>query len=419
MGEMLTRGQIESTSHLTSREAAKALGVGKTTVNKYRAYYQVTPDSGNWETVPTTAGATFERKLDGSVTASTRPSTAPQTPEDGAQLLRDKGIDPDAYTVTYGFSEWEAQTKSGIVTMYATKISAKPKPASELLKLDTDELISAIDKYDFTPVIKDTRPESFVITPSDMQIGKTSYNGGTPETIERVLASFGKAVEFVKDFRPAEIVIAELGDPLENFYSTSSQRETNDLDLTGQIRVARRLLLDGIKQLSPHSPVIRYATVPSNHGSVRVGFKAPAGDNHNDWGIEISNQLEDAVRENNSLNHVVFHRPVRLDESLILETSGTKIGMVHGHQARGADKIGEWWKGQDHGRQPTGEADILLVGHWHSFRVQHSGNARWYMVSPASDPGSDWFTNIKGEYSETGMLTFTTSEGRWDNLRIL
>ena len=35
----LSKEEIESTRHLTSRAAASALGVGKTSVNKYRAIY--------------------------------------------------------------------------------------------------------------------------------------------------------------------------------------------------------------------------------------------------------------------------------------------------------------------------------------------------------------------------------------------
>lgn len=418
--ETLTREQIQSVAGKPSREAARILGVkSKSTINEYRRHYNLPYQTDKAITDPITEGYSFKQGLDGNITASTRPTTAPQTLADAEQLLVDKSVDISRHNVTYGYVEKELA--SGKKTHQYT-IRAVPKRGEELVKekLNTDELIRAIDGFDFTPLIKTTdNPASFVITPSDMQIGKTSYNGGTPETQERVLNSFAKAVEFVKEFKPREIVIAELGDPLENFYNTSSQRETNDLDLTGQIRVARRLLLDGIKQLAPYASAVRYATVPSNHGTVRVGFKAPAGDNHNDWGIEIAAQIEDAVRENSTLGHVSFHKPERLHESMLLETAGTKLGLVHGHQSRSADKLGEWWKGQDHGRQPVGEADILLSGHWHSFRVYHSGNARWIMVSPASDPGSDWFTNITGEHSETGMLSFTTQNGMWENLTIL
>jgi len=428
---LLRKADLNRVEGLSNREAAEVLGVGKTTVqearNRYREYDAIGPDW--WKVVEATeepdteervtlGGYSFEQKLDGTILATTKPTDEPQTLEDAYQLLVDKKVDTSGYDVSYGFVEKELA--SGKVThQYTMRAVPTKNKATSALQLNADDLLRAIDRYDFTPLVTRTpNPESLVITPSDMQIGKTSFNGGTPETIERVLNSFTKAAQFATEFRPREIVIAELGDPLENFFSTSSQRETNDLDITGQIRVARRLLLDGIKQLAPYAPVIRYATVPSNHGSVRVNFKMPAGDNHNDWGLEIAAQIEDAVRENDTLHHVVFHRPEHLYESMSLETSGTTLGMVHGHQARSADKIGEWWKGQDHGRQPVANADILLVGHWHSFRVQHSGNGRWIMVSPASDAGSDWFTNITGEWSKSGMLGFTTSNGQWNNLSI-
>jgi hypothetical protein len=333
-------------------------------------------------------------------------------------ILASHGLDAEQYNVSFGFSEWESG--DGVKKSY--RVKASPKAQKDAApKLDPNELREAIESFIFVPSgVSQTNGQAFVVAPSDMQIGKTSYNGGTPETIQRVMESFSKAEAFAKENNFAEIVIAELGDPLENFYSTSSQEQTNDLDLTGQIRTARRLLLEGIKMLAPYAPKLTYAAVPSNHGSVRKGFKAPAADNHNDWGLEISHQLEDAVSMNGSFSHVTFVRPEKLQESLNYRTSsGTNLGMVHGHQARGAEKLGEWWKGQTHGRQPVAGSDILLAGHWHSFRVQHSGAAKWVMVSPASDPGSDWFTNITGEYSETGMLSFTTYNGMWDNLRIL
>lgn len=408
---------LKRTMGLPSREAADILGVGKSTVADARRRYREGRYAPEKPSVPLSR-ASYAEAVDGTISVSTAPTDAPVTAE---SLLASHGIDAEQYNVSFGFSEWESG--DGVKKSYRVKASPKAKKDAAP-KLDPNELRKAIEGFSFVPrepvLGDDGQARTFVVTPSDMQIGKTSYNGGTPETIERVMESFSKAEVFAKENLFAEIVIAELGDPLENFYSTSSQEQTNDLDLTGQIRTARRLLLEGIKMLAPHAPRITYAAVPSNHGSVRKGFKAPAADNHNDWGLEISHQLEDAVRFNESFDHVTFVRPEHLQESLALRTvSGTTLGMVHGHQARGAEKLGEWWKGQTHGGQPVSTADILLAGHWHSFRVQHSGAAKWVMVSPASDPGSDWFTNITGEYSKTGMLSFTTYNGMWDNLRIL
>lgn len=405
---------LQRTMGLPTRDAALELGVSKSTVaDTRRAFREGRYTSGKPSEAP--SGGFYTQGVDGTIEVSTGVTEAPVTAE---SILASHGLDAEQYNVSFGFSEWESG--DGVKKSY--RVKASPKAQKDAApKLDPNELREAIEGFAFIPRgTIDEQPQTFVVTPSDMQIGKTSYNGGTPETIDRVMASFSRAEIFAKENSFAEIVIAELGDPLENFYSTSSQEQTNDLDLTGQIRTARRLLLEGIKMLAPYAPKLTYAAVPSNHGSVRKGFKAPAADNHNDWGLEISHQLEDAVRFNESFDHVSFVRPEKLQESLAYTTaSGTTLGMVHGHQARGAEKLGEWWKGQTHGRQPVASADILLAGHWHSFRVQHSGAAKWVMVSPASDPGSDWFTNITGEYSETGFLSFTTYNGMWDNLRIL
>lgn len=431
MAFALNKADLLRVEGMSNRDAAIFLGVGKTTVGdtrrRYKEYDAISPDW--WRVVEATegekvedkadaAGYSFEQKLDGSIAASTKPSEGPQTLEDAYQLLVDKKVDVSSYNIVYGYVEKELA--SGKVTHQYTMRATPKKGDVTAVQLDAAELDSLIDNYDYSPdlTVEETG-KTFVICPSDMQVGKVSYHGGTTETIARVLASVGKAIEFLKENPVDEIIIAELGDPLENFLNVSSQRETNDLDMTGQVRVTRRLLLKLVKMLAPYARSVKYVTVPSNHGSVRIGFKAPAGDSHNDWGLEIAAQLEDAVRENPSLDHVTFVTPDRLKESVALTTSGTKLGFVHGHQSKGADKLGEWWKGQSHGNGPTKDADILLAGHWHSFRVYQSGAARWVFVSPASDPGSDWFTEITGEYSDSGMLSFTTSNGEWADLRIL
>jgi hypothetical protein len=428
---MLTTEQLASVEGLSARRAAQQLGVGKSTIARARSNKAGQPNgsgitphnppsggSGGSDAVQAT-GYSFEQCADGTVVASTRPSEAPQSLEDALQVLRDKELDLDAYNVTYSYSEWE----TGNRVLHSYRMRATPKPVPTVPQLDADELLRVINDQDFSYELKDpdtAPPRTLVVTPSDLQIGKVDYNGGTKETLERVAQSFTNIKLIAARGAYDEIVVAELGDVIENFYNTSSQRETNDLDLTNQIRVARRLLLDLIVQLAPLTKKLYYVSVPSNHGTVRVGFKQPAAGSNNDWGIEISHQLEDAVRQNPTLNHVQFIRPDGLHESVALKTvDGTTLGFVHGHQARSADKLGEWWKGQSHGGMPVATADILLCGHWHSFRVQQSGNARWVMVSPTSDSGSAWFTEQTGERSRTGMLSFVTDRGGWQQLEIV
>lgn len=286
--------------------------------------------------------------------------------------------------------------------------------------VDVEDLISVIDKWKpprFAVGLHGN--ETLVICPADQQFGKVDWNGGHIETLERVLESYSKAAEIARKGNFSEIVIAELGDSVENNYSTSSQRGTNDLAITEQIRIARRVALEGIKMLAPLTGKLTYAAVPSNHGSVRIGPKSPENHVLDDYGIEIAHQLHDVAENSEKLQNVNFVVPEFNYESLLLETNGTKLGMAHGHQANGADGLGNWWKGQSHGHMPMADADIALFGHFHSFRVQQSGNARWLFVSPSQDNSSSWFTNKTGERSVTGFLSFVTSSGSWSDLKIL
>ena len=279
-----------------------------------------------------------------------------------------------------------------------------------------------IREFSFTP--EDSwavnRAETLVVVATDFQIGKTDWHGGTTETHQQVLNSFNGAAIMAESYAVSEIVIVDAGDIIENEYNTSSQIATNDLSLPWQVGAAMQIMLEGIKILAPKAPSIKYVAVSSNHGTHRKGLKSPASDVHSDYGLVIASLLKTALQLNpEAFGHVEVILPEPYMESVAFETNGSAIGVVHGHQASSPDKIGDWWKGQSHGNMPTADARILICGHWHSFRVQQSGDARWILVGPASDRGSSWFTNIKGESAKSGMMAFLTSDNSWSQLTIL
>ena len=82
-----------------------------------------------------------------------------------------------------------------------------------------------------------------VLCLSDFQLGKVDENGGTPETLDRILRSVEAFCTSLHFNQPAHILMAELGDLIEGFDNTGTQRATNDQDLTTQIRTSRRLLI--------------------------------------------------------------------------------------------------------------------------------------------------------------------------------
>lgn len=304
------------------------------------------------------------------------------------------------------------------------KITYDPKKLAlaESQKTLQEDILAALAGYVSTPApLAGTGSFAEVFAASDFQIGKAcETGGGTKDTVERVMASVEAFKQRVNVSRPAAIVITDIGDVIENIWNVPShQLSTNDLDLTEQIRVARRLYIEIIKHLAPLAPKVYVVTVPSNHGQVRNAPQSAVGSFHNDFGIEISHQLEDVFNESD-LRNLVFIRPNEHQETAVLEVCGTKLAFHHGHRTKGGlNGHDSWWSAQDHGRMPGWDADILVVGHYHTLKVEHSGNGRWIIAVSASEPSSDYFALSSGKRSKRGVTCFRVSAGVWTDLEIL
>lgn len=341
------------------------------------------------------------------------------------ERLREDGYDPDNFVYSFGNSVWTQHTKAQVTkTLYANRFRASLKTTKERQEDQSADILERVKE-----VIEGWEPEwvqeadffdgSLILCAADWQLGKVDLNGGTPETTAMILASFDTAALRADREKPAEIVIVDAGDIIENIFNVSSQRSTNDLGLPAQVEAAVRLMLEGIKRLAPLTPSLRYVAVPSNHGRSRVGFKAEAGDAHDDYGIAVARIVKNALTLNDAFAHVTVEIPEPHMESMAILTSGTRLGVVHGHQAGATARLETWWAGQALGRGPVAEADILIVGHWHHFNIFTTGDDRHIFVCPSADPGSAWLTNLKGHRAGAGMLSFLTRDGKYSDLVIL
>lgn len=410
MTTKLSEDDVLSTIHLSSREAAAVLGVGKSTVNDARKKYKVqTPKPSNNIIAD---GNTLEEVLD---------------------AMRQGKTDLSNHTLNFTTVERELADGS-IKHQYTVRATTNKNSKPQLP--DADDLIQSLNEWRYEP--RELTPRGaapiFVVLPSDLQVGKVSDKGGTDELEARVKASFDRAASIAERHGGYPcIVLADLGDIIENFYNVASQRETNDRDLTTQVKIARKLMQYGINVLAPWCAKMYVVSVPSNHGSVRISFKDEAAHPSNDWGVAVNEQLEEVYAGRDDFAHIEFVRPHGLEDSIGLAisfehpetddeyawTDTTTFGFVHGHQAGKAERLREWFAGQSLGRGPVGSADILLAGHFHSFRMTQGGDERWIIVAPSSDNGSDWFRRITGDRHTTGMLTFEASQGTWLNMEIV
>lgn len=419
----LTQADLDRVAGKSSRKAAEILGVGKSTVNKYRKLAEAnggTLPLGFQEPEGSTSKASIETRQNGSLIVDTQ-GPVPQSKGDVDAAMIKRGFSPDEYDFTYRFSEWEALSSLGTVTMYAARAGATPKRSvAHAAALDVTELLDQISNWEFTPIIKDEFASADqVVGFADPQIGKVDENGNSTDTANQVLQSFAYATEIAKEERPTEILFADLGDGLENFWNTPKQRETNDLDLTEQVRVLRRLQAEGLRMLRPYCQRLTHASVPSNHGMVRIGFQQEASTASNDWGLEVSHQLQDVFQAAGS--DIEFIRTKGKHDLSVGHrlANGTGIGMSHGDQSA-QHQIGTWWMKQAFGwENPLRNVDLFLYGHHHNQALEEVYQGRWAIGCASSDRGSAWFTSKTGRSASSGITTFLTADRKFWRLELV
>jgi len=302
------------------------------------------------------------------------------------------------------------------------KVAWKPNAVDPQEFLQYDDLVDIISSPLPVPQTWTPRAHTEFLMVSDLQIGKAMQRGGgTEETLARARQSLATFVARVQRSQPHTIVIADGGDPIENIFNVKGQIATNDLTPDAQVRTFRRLMAEFIRALAPYAPNVIFLSVPSNHGAVRNGYGSDSqvGTVDADWGLDINYSLEEQFVGRRGFEHVRFMRPQPGFKTAVLDVSGTRVAVNHGDDSKGVLKHGEWWQKQDHGRLPGWDAQILVMSHYHTFNVGHSGNGRWIISASSSDPGSDWFTNVTGEAARQGMTAFSVEDGQWFDLAIV
>lgn len=361
--------------NLSDRENARRLGIGKSSVGRHRRHAQRAAETDEFFTdVPVshiTSRGKSVRLIDGS---------------------------------------WE-------------KVTWQPNRAALEEALTYDDISALFD----TPVTERTHhSETFgpaeVLNLTDLQIGKAMEDGGgTPETLAIVRQGIAEFKQDVTDLpqTPEAIILADGGDCIENIFNVTSQVFTNDLEVPAQIRTARRLFAEAIKETAGLAPRVVFGSVASNHGAFRTGYKTQGGTSDADFGIEINYSLEEQFEGREGYEHVEFVRPAPLEEGFVIEASNTRLYFAHGHQSGGVFKHGEWWGKQDHGRRTGWDADIAVFGHFHTFTQYQSGDGRWVIGVSSPDPGSGWYTKKTGESSIRALTTFGVQDGRIINPRLV
>ena len=352
-------------------------------------------------------------------------------------VLRSFGLDPDVFEVvddTVRMSKWQSSKRlengdRDLVWLYAYRARFRRKSVTALADADVERIRAEVAKW--KPVSRavsaqsDAIPSTMVVCWADQQLGK-SAGGGVESTVDRILDGFDATILRVKELRKIgrniqEIAIVNMGDPIEGCDGNyASQLFTVELTQRQQLLLALDLWAQGVRRLGSLAERAKFISVLCNHGEwMRRGGKSVTSDSDNAGGF-----LTDALKrvlegrpEAENLGWVIPH-----DEMVTTaELSGVKVAFTHGHKISGKEV--EWLRGQsirilrEEGREP----DIWVTAHRHHLQVEDFGP--WYRFQcPSNDGGSKWYTDMTGNWSTAGTLTFLVGKHDprgWSDMAVL
>jgi len=284
-------------------------------------------------------------------------------------------------------------------------------------QIPIDDLLKAVRKR--KPAKAKDAPESFVFVMGDLQLGKPDGDGSAG-TVQRFYDSLDRALTRYKYLRKAGMVdkvcLSFVGDCPEGTQSQGGNLVGRlDLTLTEQIRVLRRIFADEVTAFGDLASEVLVCAVPGNHGDVlRVGNQVATNYDDN-WDIESLVQVAD-VCQAKGYDNLKWMFPGHDEMHLVADVSGTRIGMLHGHQVRG--KMQPWLANKAMDRDAIGTSDVVVAGHFHHLHIQQFGPTT-FMQTGALDGGSVWWQHKGGLTAPPAALTFVTSGGVWHDLQVV
>jgi predicted phosphodiesterase len=356
-------------------------------------------------------------------TEGTVTTDAIQGDPEWASILRAWDLDPDEFQIIEPvlFNSWGGE--DGLTNrQFKAKVVRRVHSHVDLEPLIAQAMKHKPRKREFTG------DAVLNVVLADWQIGKADGDG-LEGTIQRIVDARGAVVDRVRELRKIGREVSHLnvlwtGDSVEGcvgYYP--SQAFAVELDRRDQVKITRRLFTDSLQEWSKHFGTVTVAAVAGNHGENRNGGgKAFTGAHDND-DLAIVEQVSEILAANEEAYGHVRFAVARDNLTVTVPAAGWIVGVTHGHVTRsGANaesKLRSWWEKQAAGKQPIGDADVLVSGHYHHLRVADWGGCFW-LQAPAMDGGSEYWRVATGEVSQPGMLTFvTTTDQRVCDIAVL
>ena len=273
-------------------------------------------------------------------------------PTDWSAIIRELGLDPEAWTVDESQPVQVRTWDSGDKRMYYYRATVIPSRDSDVSP-DIDALIREVKKRKpGKPPENPLEERALVVALADWQAGKGDH-GGVEALVERLLllkdAVPKRIRELAKQGKPvSQLTVVGMGDLVEGCDGHYDQQTFGVvLDRRQQVKLVRRMLVTMLSEWAKLPVTLVVGCVPGNHGENRRGGKSFTTFEDND-DLAVFEQAAE-VLDAAGFGDVHFVIPDG-DMTITLDICGTVCSFAHGHQFGNAgglplNKARNWWKG--------------------------------------------------------------------------
>jgi predicted phosphodiesterase len=346
-------------------------------------------------------------------------------PQDWSEIIRELGLDPAAWTVDESQPCQVRTWDSGDKRMYYYRATVIPA-SSASADVDVEALVREVKRRKPKARADVDADRALVVCLADWQAGKADH-GGVEVLLERLMALKDAVPARVREAKKAgrpisALYVIGMGDMVEGCDGHYEQQTFSvALDRRKQMTLVRRMLTMMISEWSKLPVRVVVGAVPGNHGENRKNGKSFTTFEDND-DLAVFEQVAEILSHNPDAYQNVSWVIPDGDMTITLDVCGTVVAFAHGHQFTGSgmplNKAKTWWSGKMRAMHPTGDARVLVYGHYHHLQVVQDG-PRTVFGCPSNDGGSRWFEERGGPTTACGTLTFVCDKDGWHDLRIL
>ena len=354
-----------------------------------------------------------------------------------AELLPD-GFDVTQYAIdgtTVEVRAWDGNIGNGEIKRFYYYKARIRKRTPEYVGPDFDDILAAAKKAKPRLVAEREHERAYCLQITDLQAGQADGDGMEGLVLRALeISHIAKADLAVlkKAGRPATSIFipitGDLVEGIEGWYSMQTFSVT--LDRREQVKLVRRLVSEILIEVASLGLPVHVAVVPGNHGENRQGGRAYTTLSDND-DVAVIEQIAEAFKLSEKFDHVTFSFPGRDRLSLTVEVLGWIVGLTHGHVARStgtpAAKLLAWFKSQAASRDPLGDSNLLVTGHYHHVICQQLIGDTWLIQGGALCDASSWFSQSYGLVSDPALVAWTMTRDRmieqfmpytWDRTKV-